>query len=241
MFVKSDWGGWLVLTAVVVFPAMLYLTRMAPRDVAGSTMHASVNRSETVPAQSRKNKQAALPAEGSAHAMSSENTAALAQASDSDPSPIGRADISSNIATISTDESVTPRREITDRAGDEVTSQPESYSNESDNSSVERPSENIAAVNYYNVSSGNTNINVSQETATTAVESPTTGTTGSPGKQSGSGRVSSPGSVNNSILSPLYTAQIDPPPKIKPKCPPVYMGINAYARNMRIAMGCTDN
>lgn len=240
MFVKSDWGGWLVLTAVVVFPAMLYLTRMAPRDSVGSTTHTDVNRSETVPAQSRENKQAALPAEGSAHAMPSENTAALSQASDSDSAPTGRADISSNIATISTDESVTPRRETTDRAGDEITSQPESYSNESDNSSVESPSESIASVNYYNISGGNTNVN-SQETATTAVGSPATVTTGSTQKQSVSSRVSSPGSANNSILSPLYTAQIDPPPKIKPKCPPVYMGINAYARNMRIAMGCNDN
>ncbi|HEB86439.1 MAG TPA: hypothetical protein ENI68_05410 [Gammaproteobacteria bacterium] len=243
MFVKVDWSGWLVLTAVVVFPAMLYLTRQGPADTTGNTEHARVKRSGVLQAQSRENKQAVLPApaKDSARVTPSENTDALARVSDSASDPASRSHVSSDAAT---DEPVTPRREETDRSDDEITSPTEIYSTESDNPPVESPSGNMATVNYYNVSGGNTHVNLAQETAPAAVGLAATGTTGSTEKQSGSSRVSSPNSVtraNNSILSPLYTAQIDPPQKVKPKCPPVYMGINAYARNMRVAMGCNDN
>lgn len=37
----------------------------------------------------------------------------------------------------------------------------------------------------------------------------------------------------------LYLAEMQaPPPGGKTRCPPVYMGLNDYARNMRAAMGC---
>lgn len=239
MFVKAEWSGWLVLTAVVVFPGMLYLTRQSPADTAGNTEHARVKRSGIVPAPHRKNKQAVLPApaEDSARVTPSENTDALARVSDSASDPASSSHVSSDAPT---DEPAIPQREGTDRSDDAITSPTETYSTESDNPSVESPSGNMAVANHYYTASG---ANVAQETATTVTavtgsSAPATRTAGSAQKQSRPSRVTS---ANKSILSPLYTAQIDPPQKVKPKCPPVYMGINAYARNMRIAMGCNDN
>ncbi len=239
MFVKLGGNIWLVLTAVVVFPAMLYLTRQAPVDVAIHPEQASISQSEKLLAPIQENKQIAPSvAEGSARATPSEK---LAKASTFYSDPADSLNISSN-TTVDKSVSAPSRREETYQDDNQPSLSPEIYTRESAKPSIQSPAVNTARVNYYSVG----NANMAQETATTAVESAAAGVSATTKKQSGSSRAATSqsrvASVDNSILSPLYTAEMQPPPpKIKPKCPPVYMSINAYARNMRIAMGCNDN
>ncbi|HEB54953.1 MAG TPA: hypothetical protein ENI98_01355 [Gammaproteobacteria bacterium] len=227
MFVKLGGNIWLVLTAVVVFPAMLYLTRTVPDDTIENPEHASVNRSETLQASSWKNKSPV----SSSDIRHAGNMADTREVSDSYSDSDERSDMV-------TDQPDRPRREQSYRREDQARSIPERLIGKSDNSPVESRSGKMAAVNYYTVGGS---ANVVRETATTALESPPASVTAGTEKKSASSSATSQSSVDNSILSPLYTAEIQKPQKIKPKCPPVYMGINAYARNMRIAMGCNDN
>ncbi len=233
MFVKLGVNVWLVVTAVVVFPAMLYLTRTVPDDNVDHTEHVSVNRSETLFAPAQESKQAVLSTGSSVAVTSSENTASPVEASNSD------FDDRSDMAI---DEPDHLRREQTYRSGDKRTLASETYIRKSDTLPVKSRSGNTAAVNYYTVGGGN-----ARQTAATVTESPAVTDVreenGVKNKPTPS-RVSSQARLtgtDNSMLSPLYTAEIQKPQNIKPKCPPVYMSVNAYARNMRIAMGCDDN
>lgn len=236
MVVKLGANIWLVLTAVVVFPTMLYLTRQAPVD--GYAEPAGISQSGKLPAPIQENKQAVAPfvAERAGRATPSEKHV---KASMSYSVPADSLDMSSNIAR---DKSVPPlpRRAETYQDDTEPGLQPEIDTRESANLSIESPAVNTATINYYTVG----NADPAQKTTTPMVESSAADMTAKTKKQSGSSSVTSQSrvaSVDNSILSPLYTAKIQAPQNIKPKCPPVYMSVNAYARNMRIAMGCTDN
>ncbi|VAX13467.1 hypothetical protein MNBD_GAMMA24-714 [hydrothermal vent metagenome] len=242
MFVKLGGNIWLVLTAVLVFPAMLYLTRQGPADLDGHAEQVGINRSEILPIPKQEHKQR-VPAIGStARDMSSESTGSPGNAANSYPDPAANSGISSDPA-IDKPAAPAPRRAETYRSDNEPSLSSEIYTQEPTNPAVESRTVNTDTVNYYSVGS----TAVAQKMASpAAVESPAaTGTSGSHQKQTGSNNVTTRSntiaSVDNSILSPLYTAKIQQPQKSKPKCPPVYMAVNAYARNMRIAMGCNDN
>jgi len=207
-------------------------------DVDVHPEQAGISQSEKLLAPIQENKQIAPSvAKGTARATPSEK---LAKVSTSYSDPADSLNILSNIAV---DKSVAPpsRREETYQDDNQPSLPPEIYTRESVKSSIESPAVNTAMVNYYSVGNGN----MAQETATMVVESAAAGVSATTKKQSGTNRAATSqsrvASVDNSILSPLYTAEMQPSPKIKPKCPPVYMGINAYARNMRIVMGCNDN
>ncbi len=226
MFVKSSGNIVLVLTAVVIFPSMLYLTRQAPVDVGGRAEQVGIkNRSGIRQIPGRKNRQAIPSRRGSARVMSSDFA--------------GRSDVSANSETIN--KSALPRQENVYLRDKEASQEAEIYTQSSTASAVESLPGNTATVNYYTVS--NSAVVAQERMPAAVVSSAATGAIQNTDRQAGSSRVTGIGpnnaaSIGNSIRPPLYTAEIQQPRNSKLKCPPVYISVNAYARNMRAAMGC---
>lgn len=239
MVVKSGGNIWLVLTALIVFPVMLYLMRQVPADVDGHAERASMNRFVISPAQSRENRQAVSLTGGSVRVMLEKNAGSFTKALTSYSDPVGRATLLSNPAI--REQSALPGREKIYRRDEASSLQVKTDARASTDTSVASLSGDTAKVHYYTVSGGVIN---AQERASAVVEPlATPGMINRTGRQASSGSATGIGSnsvtrVDNSMFSPLYTAKIQPLQNSKPSCPPVYMGINAYARNMRTVMGC---
>ncbi len=212
---KSNWGGWLALAAVVVFPSMLYLTRPAPTDTIQKSENPDLKHAEVSTGQVEDKKQQ-LSSSGVGHAVNG-----IDMAEDSGIEPALDTDMLE-------EESMAPEREERYLKANQQFSQAQSY-NSSENykeaSVAEVPENRITGSNF------SASINIQAESATATTKS--SGKTGQKQK-----------SLNNIKASEnafLYLAEIQPPVQNnKSKCPPVYMQLNGYAKNMRIAMGC-DN
>ncbi|HEC07252.1 MAG TPA: hypothetical protein ENJ12_10390 [Thiolapillus brandeum] len=220
MFVKSDWGGWLALAAIVVFPSMLYLTRPQTEKAVGSAELASPNETHVL-RQNEGDKEPVLPpARVTGNADEAESQAAEWAMSDPDASdtPETYEDKSAS------DE---PEERYSENSEPEDSYQQTFAAPETDQESQSMPFRSATgnrAVTDYMTDSGNAGETAAEAPVSSAVN---TGT---------EENVASAEGVESSFL---YTAETEVQPQVtKPSCPPVYMALNDYARNMRIAMGC---
>jgi len=214
---KSNWGGWLVLASVIVFPSMLYLTRPASTDTIQKSESFSLNHAE-VSAEQVEDKNQQLSSARVGHAV---NDIDMAEES-------GIESNLNDMSDSSEEESMAPEREERYLKANQQFSQMQSY-----NSSESYKEVSVAEVSENRITRSNfsASINIQAESVTATTKS--SSKTGQ--KQ---------GNLNNIKASEnafLYLAEIQPPVQNnKSKCPPVYMELNGYARNMRAAMGC-DN
>ena len=209
---KSNWGSWLVLASasVVVFPSMLYLTRPASTD----TVQKLENHAEV---------QAVRPEHKNQQASS-----ASVERSVNDIDRMAESDIDSglnNVSDRSEEESAVSGGGEHYPAADQSFSQVPTYN----------PPQNYEAL--ADEASGNRIIRSGYAVSTNFQAEPATGSTKSPSRTAQ--KQENPKDIEASENASLYLAEIQAPVQNnKSKCPPVYMELNGYAKNMRTAMGC---
>lgn len=208
---KSNWGGWLALASasVVVFPSMLYLTRPASTDIVQKLE----NSAEVRAARAEDKNQQPSPAS--------------VERPINDIDRMAESDLESglnNVSDRSEDESAVSGGEEHYPTADQSFSQVQTYNPPQNKALADKVSGNRIIRSDYAV---RTNFQV--ESATGSTKSPST----TAQKQE------NPKDIKASENASLYLAEIQAPVhNNKSKCPPVYMELNGYAKNMRIAMGC---
>jgi len=212
---KSNWGGWLVLASVVVFPSMLYLARPVSTDTVQKSENSSPNYAEVRVAHA-ENKN---PQRSSASVGRSVNDVDRAEELELEP------DLNT-IADRAEEESAASVWEEHYPTANQPSSRVQTYN----------PPENYNKVSGEGLS-GNRIVGSDYAVSTNFQAAPATGST-----KSSSRTAQQQENLNNikaSENSSLYLAEIQAPiQNNKSKCPPVYMELNGYAKNMRIAMGC---
>jgi len=214
MILKSDWGGWLLLAAIVVFPLMLYLTQPTlinelEKTANSDTDEIFVNIMKQ-PQQRGGADQVSIPSE------------------DSEPHVELR--VGATIALTNFDDRLSDVSEISyqklNYSRDEKTFLSEVASI---NSVVEEQrGDNISKTNFAikNNSQGKAIIVSERKVRTVLVRV--------------SNETAAP--IENATTNEdnyLYLAEVDySEQSIENKCPPVYQELNDYARNMRTAIGC---
>ena len=209
MVFKSDWSGWIVLAAIVVFPSMFYLTQ--PENVLEKTD--SFEAGEGVVSSSAQQTRAvyseplSISSENSAHSSVSKKDAnitliklddELADTSNisAPQESLSGADKSFLSAEVSTRLAIKERRQ-TDF----------SVSNRRQRQTTSVPATDIARA-----SASSLNKTTAQPEDNTINE--------------------------DAYLYLAEMDYSEPESNAEKKCPPVYQALNDYARNMRITMGC---
>ncbi len=211
---KSNWGGWLALASVVVFPSMLYLSRPVSTDTARKIEnHAEVRVEQT----ENKNQQL---------------SSVSAERSVNDIDRVEEIEIESglnNIPDRSEEESAASGWEEHYPNANQSFSQAQTY-NSSQNYNNKDSDAGVSGNRILRSDfAASINFQAEPETAT--------GTTKSPSQIAQ--KQENLNSIKASENAFLYLAEIQAPAQNnKSKCPPVYMELNGYAKNMRIAMGC---
>ncbi len=203
MFVKSDWGGWLLLAAVTVFPSMLYLTQ--PLSAGTPDKPVALLKGNSNPDVASQLNQDVLPRRLSALSEQPENNSE--QILESIVAP-GLTEVKNDGVDIPNDFSTSD-----DKYNSVASGQLERGIPRSDfvgNSNIQEQSGGVVDVVSVRASAAMTDETVVLAETTIADENVY-----------------------------LYLAEVDyPSPINENKCPPVYMQLNDYARNMRSAMGC---
>ena len=216
---KSDWGGWLVLASVVVFPSMFYLTQPSSIDTVETSDYpdSGANRAEI----SQQHKRESSPSLLSTRDEHADNNIDLAVESESDSDLTEMPDTPEYAAEVSEQEEYDPDAQESFLSSD-------IYDNPAakglSGSNISRP--DFAVSNP--VQEKNRTVSDTGSASVSAAVSETT--------------VEVVENVIASDNSNLYLAEVQTPVQsTETKCPPVYMELNAYARNMRAAMGCDSD
>ncbi len=219
MVLKSDWGGWLVLASVVVFPSVLYLTQPLPIDTVEKPDHSDsgANHAEI----SQQYKRESSPSQLSTRDEHAENNIDLAVGSEIDSDLTEMPDTPEYVSEISEQEEYDPDAQASFSSSDIY-----------DNPAAKGLSgSNISGPDFAVSNPVQEKNRTVSETGSASVSAAVSETT-----------VEVAENVTASDNSNLYLAETETPVQsTETKCPPVYMELNAYARNMRTAMGCDSD
>ncbi len=209
MIFKSDWSGWIVLAAIVVFPSMFYLTQ--PENVLEKTD--SFETGEGVVSSSAQQTRAvyseplSISSENSAHSSVSKKDANITLIK-LDDELADTSNISAPQESLSGADKYFLSAEVSTRLAIKERRQTDfSVSNRRQRQTTSVPATDIARA-----SASSLNKTTAQPEDNTINE--------------------------NAYLYLAEMDYSEPESNAEKKCPPVYQVLNDYARNMRIAMGC---
>lgn len=214
MIFKSDWSGWIVLAAIVVFPSMFYLTQ--PENVLEKTdsfevgegvVSSSAQQTRTVYSEPLS-----ISSENSAHSSVSQKDVNITvikldeELADTSNIPAPQENLFGVDKSFLSAE-VSTRLAMKERRQTDFSRSDFSVSNRRQRQTTSVPATDVARAS------------ASSLNKTTAQPEDNT--------------------INENAY--LYLAEMDysePESNAEKKCPPVYQTLNDYARNMRITMGC---
>ncbi len=209
MIFKSDWSGWIVLAAIVVFPSMFYLTQ--PENVLEKTD--SFETGEGVVSSSAQQTRAvyseplSISSENSAHSSVSKKDANITLIK-LDDELADTSNISAPQESLSGADKYFLSAEVSTRLAIKERRQTDfSVSNRRQRQTTSVPATDIARA-----SASSLNKTTAQPEDNTINE--------------------------NAYLYLAEMDYSEPESNAEKKCPPVYQVLNDYAHNMRIAMGC---